>query len=482
MLNENKKIDQLFREKLGEFEKAPPMFVWTNIQGQLNAQRMNRRIVLLKTVGIAAAIVLAFLAGWQMTNPTNKVATPQNSIAIQKESNNNADPSAKANTETSEIRSVNIDKDNSNPSKPAQKVNTNSPSNLSSFATFAANTSFLNNVDGTVTPKSGELELFSTEKEFINELHQNFKMVKKVSDWIAGVKKDSIIVPKSNSNATINDPFNRSASEGSVEIAFNKSVRNNGRWSLKAEFAPVFNNQAQNNAKGSNLFYSNSPNYKPQETTAENTFSGGMVAGYKVGKRLIVKSGFVYNNIRQTTRNVDFTGGNPLFNMSGGSTLASTPAGQVNLNKTVNTQARNVMNSDFQLSSSTKYSANYSANNELKQDIEFIEIPVQATYKLIDKKLNVGLTGGISTNILVGNKAILTDNGERISSGETANMRNVVYSGAVGLEIGYEITNRITLTVEPRLKHFISSLSTSNSVNYKPSQIGIVTGLTYSFN
>ena len=74
------------------------------------------------------------------------------------------------------------------------------------------------------------------------------------------------------------------------------------------------------------------------------------------------------------------------------------------------------------------------------------------------------------------------ENGEKISTGETSNMRNIVYSTAVGLEIGYAITNRITLTVEPRLKQFINSISTNKSVNYKPSQVAIVTGLTYSFN
>lgn len=475
MLNENKNIDQLFQKKLGEYEKTPPMFVWTNIQGKLNAHRMERRIFLLKTVGIAAAVILAFLSGWWMTNPSDKGAIPQNNIAVQKNINHNAEPSTKENIETAEILSVNTDQVASNSSRSSHKVNRTTSSSLSSLATFAANTSFINNVDNTTISKSGELELFSTEKEFLDELHQNFKMVKKLTDWISAVKKDSLTIPKSDSKAMITDPFKQE----SVKIALNNPIRNNtGRWSLKAEFAPVFNSQAQNNRQKSDLVYNGSQNYKPQETNTENTFSGGMVAGYKVSKRLIIKSGFVYNSIRQTTRNVDFMGVNPLYNVPGSSTLASTPAGQVSLNKMVNTRVETALNSDYQLNNATKYSV----ENELKQDIEFIEIPVQATYKLIDKKLNVGLTGGISTNILVGNKAILLENGERINNGETTNMRNVVYSGAVGLEIGYEITNRITLTVEPRLKHFISSLSTSKSVNYKPSQVGIVTGLTYSFN
>lgn len=478
MLNENENIDYLFREKLGEFEKTPPMFLWTNIQGKLNAHRMNRHIALLKTVGIAAAIVLAFLAGWWMTNPADKGVVPQNSVAVQRDINRNADSSTNKNIETTEIPSVNSDQIASNPSGHPPKVNRPISSNFSSLATFAANTSFFGNNNSSTARKSGELELFDTEKDFLDKVHQNFKMVKKMTDWIAAVRRDSVTTIGSRTKAVITDPFRNTASDKSVAIALNNPVRNSGRWSLKAEFVPVFNSQAQNNGQRGNLAYSSAQNYKPQKTTAENTFSGGMVAGYKVGKRFIVKSGFVYNNIRQTTRNVDFMGVNPLYNVPGNATFASTPAGQVSLNKMVNTRTEAVLNSNYQLDNTAKYLV----ENELKQDIEFVEIPVQATYKLIDRKIAVGLTGGISTNILIGNKAILSENGVRISDGETANMRSIVYSGAVGLEIGYEISNRITLTVEPRLKHFINSLSTSNSVNYKPYQMGIATGLTYSFN
>lgn len=478
MLNENKNIDQLFREKLGEFEKTPPMYLWTNIQGKLNAHRNERRIALLKTFGVAAAVVLAFLAGWWMTNPINKDVIRQNSVADQRGINSNVNPPANKNIATTEILSVTSNEDTSG--KPAihTKEIRSSASKLSSLASFAANTSFIGNNDQATVQKSGEIELFNSEKEFPDKLHQNSSIVKKLADWIAAVRNDSIFPTKPNTKSVVIRPYSYTTSDNSVTRAMNKSLRNNGRWSIKAEFAPVFNSQAQSSGQGSSLMYNNAQNYKPQETTSENTFTGGMVAGYKVGKRLIVKSGFVYNNIRQTTRNVDFMGVNPTYNITGNSNIASTPAGQVNLNKMVNARSAAVPNSDYLLSNLTRNSV----NNELKQDIGFIEIPVQATYKLIDKKIEVGLTGGISTNILVGNKAILSENGEKISTGETSNMRNIVYSGAVGLEVGYEITNRITLTVEPRLKHFINSISANKSVNYKPSQVAVVTGLTYSFN
>lgn len=479
MLNGNKNIDQIFREKLESYEKTPPMFLWTNIQGGLNARRRVLRNTVIKSVGIAAALVLAFLAGWWMTNPDNGGKVPQNNFTEQREANTNIGPSEKNNIKTTENQTVDTIQITSNhPGMPAKEIRRNS-AKLSSLATFAANTSFINDKNINIAPKSGELELFDSEKEFLDKLHQNFKSVKKFSDWIAAVRGDSVTDATKKSKIIINDPFKHNINEGSVALALNNPVRkNNGRWSLKAEFAPVFNGPTQNSGQRNELLANNSQNYNPHKTTTENTISGGMMAGYKVGKRLIVKSGFVYNNIRQSTRNIDLMGLNPLYDATGNSTLALTPAGQVNLNKIGDTRPDAVMYSNSQFANTVKYSG----VNDLKQDIEFIEIPLMATYKLVDTKFNVGLTGGISTNILVGNKAILSENGERISTGETANMRNIVYSSAVGVEVGYEITNRITLTVEPRLKHYINSLSTSKSVNYKPYQVGIVTGLTYSFN
>jgi hypothetical protein len=480
MLNENKNIDHLFREKLGDFEKDPPMFLWTNIQAKLNVRRKERRIAALKTVGIAAAIVLAFLAGWWVTNPSYKGAIPQNSVAIQKEINLPSETSTGKTIETAKIVPVNAVKTVSVTPGNSPKMNQASPSNLSTLATFAPSTSFINKMNGTAEPKSDELVLFGTEKEFLDKLHKNFKLVKKLTDWITAVKNDSTTNFGSNSKSLDIKSFQSLSTERPTATALNNPVKtNSGRWSLTAEFAPVFNGLSQNNRQGSNLAYNGAKNYSTQKTTAKNTISGGMMAGYKVGKRLVIKSGIGYNKISQSSRNVNLMAASPLYNVPGNAMIASTPSGQVNLNKTGNSLISETPNFAYLFAGSSE---NYSTSSELQQDIGFIEIPIQATYKLIAKKVNVGLTGGISTNILVGNKAVLSVNGAGISSGETANMRGVVYSGAVGLEVGYEITNRIVLTVEPRLKQYINSLSTNKSVDFKPSQLEVVTGLSYSFN
>ena len=124
----------------------------------------------------------------------------------------------------------------------------------------------------------------------------------------------------------------------------------------------------------------------------------------------------------------------------------------------------------------------YASNANLKQDMAYIEVPVLVAYHLIDRKINVDLTGGVSTNILVGNNASLYEGGVRTQSGETSQLRDLVYAGTVGLGLGYDLSKRVTVTLEPRLKYYLNSISTSSYINYRPYQMGIYTGVTYAFN
>ena len=71
MLNDYKDIDRIF-QKLGDYEKTPPKFLWENIQEELTEGRRVRRVNLFKTIGVAAAILLAFIAGWWVTSQSEK--------------------------------------------------------------------------------------------------------------------------------------------------------------------------------------------------------------------------------------------------------------------------------------------------------------------------------------------------------------------------------------------------------------------------
>ena len=482
MLTEKRDIDQLFKEKLGEFDQDPPLYVWTNIQNKLDSRKRERRFIFLKIAGIAAAVFLAFLAGWLTTNPLQKDTDPQNNVASVKEDKkpDNQSKLLSLNPEITGNKGIGNKVETAVTSTVAPENTSSGSSKLSSLATFAPNASVVSN-DLSLMQKKDDLVLFETEKDFLDPFRQNLKIVKQLTDWFKSVGKDSQKVERSFVNKAPIEPFKKYVADAQVTPNARISTKNSGRWSIKAEFSPVFNNQGQNSGQAgtlNNYYVGLSGNAIPQETKTENTLSGGMVAGYKVNRRLVIKSGVMYSNMKQTTSNISIMSTSQVSGLSGSSALASTPSGQVSLSKVTGSQMESVLNSSAMLDNK----AVYTVGSQLKQELRYIEVPVQATYKLVDRKVSIGLNGGISTNILVGNKALLSENGNQIGEGETSALRNVVYSGSVGLEIGYELSNRITLTVEPRFKHFLNSLSGNKSVHYKPSPMEIVTGLAYSFN
>ncbi|MDP4186307.1 MAG: hypothetical protein Q8862_14275, partial [Bacteroidota bacterium] len=63
--------DELFRHKLGNHEVAPPEFLWDKIAEQLDQDKKNVRVVWFKRIAVAASLLLAFIAGWQLHQSHN---------------------------------------------------------------------------------------------------------------------------------------------------------------------------------------------------------------------------------------------------------------------------------------------------------------------------------------------------------------------------------------------------------------------------
>lgn len=467
MLTEEKNIDQLFQKKLGDYQKTPPTFIWNQIESKLDEQKRTRRIVFIKRFGVAAALILAFFAGWWLSNPAVPTASDENKITgtvIQKNEIVN---------EINKIQPQNQDvatDDSANKTSERVSVGQSNKSgkqykpSISSIASFAPNTSFLNKISESSLVDQKDSIPVDAEKEFLSHFNNNLKLIKQLSAWVSSFNKSTDTISKNKQLFRLNKQFIADDRSLFSPTPKNETFNKGGKWTLSAGVAPVFTSQKQ----GGNY-------YPGQSTSAENSISGALMAGYKIRKRIVVKSGIIYSQTRQVTKNMNYSSvvvsPGPILG-EGVISRAYTPSGPVIFNKSSITDGLD------------SYNAHKSVDyqSELNQDFGYIEIPVQATYKIIDHKFDVGVTGGISTNILVGNKANLFANGQRVSSGATANLRDFTYSGAVGLELGYDISNRITITVEPRIKHFLNSLSSNKAVDFKPYQLDIVTGITYSFN
>jgi len=442
---ENHPIDQLFREKLGSFDQKPPVGLLDKINQEVVFRNRVRKINQAKTyIGIAAAMVLIAMAGWysltQDEFSENKAPAQLQRELTPIQQNVVSSPAV------SEEQKVQIPALQQNSGKLALTSNVKPKSQAvvkqesnkpaSSFAKNNVATSRDSASSGVVAPS--------------NDVAANAGVTQPNT---TGTKEGT----KSDNKSTRfypNSQFNTTASA-------NKTVKPG--WGLKAEVSPMF--ASQNQSGGSN----GSSNSKSM-----NTVSGGMIASMKVSKRISISSGIRYSQMSQNTH-TDY-----YMNKTSGIVYLQPVEKSASISGDVSLNIPSV--SSIVYSNGMKPANATSFASDISQEFKYLEVPIQATYKLIDNKLSLGLTGGISTNILVGNYASITENGIKLSQGDTDNLRNVIYSGSAGFELGYDLGNRLVLTVEPRVKQYMHSVSSNDMINFKPLQLGIFTGITYSFD
>ena len=233
-----------------------------------------------------------------------------------------------------------------------------------------------------------------------------------------------------------------------------------GNWCITAELSPMVSSQ---NLSGTTT-----------DTKQVNTVRGGMIASYQSSKLVKFSSGIRISQMKQDTHS-SYTMSQTL-----GVAYLQPVEKAANISGDVSFYVPSVSSVVYSNYMTTNPADNFSS--DISQEFKYLEVPVQATCKIIDTKMSVGVTGGLSTNFLVGNSATITQNGINLSNGSTGNLRNVLYSGSAGVELGYGLGKNLVLTVEPRVKQYLNSVSKNDQVNYRPLQMGVFTGLTFSFN
>lgn len=445
MTTENHPIDQLFREKLGSFEQHPPVGLLDQINRQVVFRNRVRKINRIKSyIGIAAAMVLILMAGWYSAT-LNEFSENKAPVQIQKEvapvQKNIASAPGISNEQKNQLPAL-----QQNSEKIAVAANVRQKIEQPVKQNSVPSASAKNN--DAVTQVSGSSIGIATNPAVTPQGMTDAKDAAKPD-----IRPDKN-QKKNETRYFANSQFNPAASA-------NKVVKTS--WGIKAEVSPMF--ASQNHSGSAN----GSTNSKSM-----NTVSGGMIASLKVSKRISISSGIRYSHMSQNTH-TDY-----YMNKTSGIVYLQPVEKSANISRDVTLNLPSI--SSIVYSNGMKSANATSFASDISQEFKYLEIPVQASYKLIDNKLSFGLTGGISTNILVGNYASITENGIKLSSGNTDNLRNIIYSGAAGLEVGYDLGNRLVLTVEPRVKQYMHSVSSNDLINFKPLQLGIFTGITYSFN
>jgi len=302
---------------------------------------------------------------------------------------------------------------------------------------------------------------------------------------IASLSGGSSSSPALRNQATIPDEMKGILPDNFDDVSLNPvsmdgfTDENPGKWKIGAQVSPTYLSSSLS-AANQNL---------SELTSNENamlSYSGGLTVSYSLGKRLSLQAGVYYSSLgREISGITSYSGFTDIAGSKSGRVFGvETTAG------TINTTNRDIYLADI---SANRIQSIYSADNfdpvkadltpfgeSLQQNFEYLEVPFMLSYKLIDRKIDFNLQGGMSYNFLLENSTYAVgDGGSKVLVGSTDNVTRMFLSSALGMSFEYSFANKFSLSLGPSFRYYLNSgghFSTGN-----PYTMGLYSGLFYKF-
>ncbi len=529
-MSEKKKIDRLFQERFKDFESAPPSGAWQNIEAELRKKKKRRVVPLwLSLSGVAAGLILGillfnFLSGKPDRETPNEVVvtTPPDSFE-----NNNGDAENVASEDNgSSIAPVSSPKQKeitpSAPktlssgmqqsvaeSAPNQKTTGSSNKNLQLRkgvsnrggaiasgeqdrpSSISANRKHKLNHQKELTEISSEHRAIvennlaqhpqsdkasqQTDRDFISA--DKNKSVATADQKNAKTDRQNITEKLQNSdnqtepvvaeNITIKDSLSGSPTANPLEqllvdkekkeVTTSESKLN--RWQVNPNIAPIYFSSVSDGSPLDSRFSGTNKTYKP-------SVSYGIGIQYAMNEKLALRTGIHNVSLEYDMNDIVF------FQTPNARQLENvTPSLQGSL---VEIDAPRTQVSAAFGRSDNKF------QGTLTQKTGYIEVPVELSYNLIDRRFGVRLIGGFSTMFLNQNEVSLISNGVTMNIGEANNLNRMHFSTNLGFGVEYDIWKSLQFNLDPMFKYQLNTFS-NDAGDFKPYYFGLYTGLSYRF-
>lgn len=234
------------------------------------------------------------------------------------------------------------------------------------------------------------------------------------------------------------------------------------KWNIKPQLAPVFYNSLSQGSPIDSQFAANAKSFN-------NDLSLGVGVDYAVSSRLKIRSGVNTVNLNYATQNVEF-----YASLSGSTNNVSPNARSANIVVQDKTEGQGT-NSAFASNAKDAYAGS------MVQRTGYLEVPVEMSYALLNKRFGIELIGGVSTLFLnQNNVSVVSTQGLSTSVGEAENLNNIHFSTNVGVGFRYRFFKSFEANFEPMFKYQVNTFS-RDAGNFKPYFIGLYSGISFSF-
>lgn len=397
------------------------------------------------------------------SNSRNNTAVANNSDRTKKESkNSDVNSSSKNNTAVA------------NNSDRPKNSSINSDVNSSS----KNNTAIANNTDRTINERANSDLINTSISNNLDANKSKTDILNKNSDANLSINNTQIIAEKTNSELK-KDEIKKidSTSIASVvpnameELLIEKEKKTSkepklNRWQLSSNVAPIYFSSASNGSPLDSELKNNSKTYK-------TNFSYGVGVNYAVNKKIKVRSGINAVSLNYDTNDVLISQNANAKSLDHVKPNAVGAFIQVESKNSVTTTG-----GTMEIASSGNALKKF--NSTVNQQIGYLEIPLELSYKLVDKKFGVDVIGGVSTLLLNQNEVSVISSGVEMNIGEANNLNDIHFSTNVGLGFKYGFFKNFEARVEPVFKYQINTFI-KDSGDFKPYFFGLYSGVTFTF-
>ncbi len=533
-------MDNLFREKLKDWQAHPPETTWKKIASDLRHDNKNK---LPRLYRIAALLALFALIGGSLVlmNRFDLMENDKQSVYTSEEEENQA---GKKDDTVSE-KEKNIKKPSK---KQAEEIRTQKSSNIKkarSVSKRAAPEMNRMNIAGSTENLSSEKKQLTAERKTSSDNNTNLNDINQTADARKlAFLEASAIRPAENEKMGERDINDRQIHADIKKLPTDELIAHDELpphenwqkdikpWSISGMISPVYTPKS------------------PKEMSVQNTYTnalvesdlmamtGGIKLSYQQNTRLSVQSGIYYTNmnhhmIRNHRINQGYIEDSPEYPANGLSSIErnailtnsselnkdnmnpwysgdrsdkfdGNPGGPVpsmpNDEQTENKgqpdfqydDAQELINSMSKTDPAPDHMTGYALINapdenpwvfkeNFRENYHFIEIPLLLTYQIIQKKVDINLSGGINTKFLVDNQSFLNTGQSSITVDQESSFNSFNYSGNIGVIIDYPFASNLYINLQPSLRYYFNDFSTNESLQYKQYSLYMFSGITYQF-
>ena len=491
-------IDKLFKQGLEDYSEKPPSFVWGNVEQSLNKSRLKRRRNILYSIAASVAIVLSFGSGYLLTGPQsnnliadNNTNTTNNIEIVDTKATLPIELSDNTVSITSTNVSNNKQPDNTKKTNKVKKQKTKKTQQKKATKTKSS-IKKVRSSGKLLPPMFASSSTLTTKEDKGAEQNELLSELQPKEAYLIKEDNENDISFMENNKKRHPSYTNYQTSDAPIYSFNDKPSDNSTLWSVGMSATPLmsFRNVSNTSSEAINPTDINT-NYEQEYNNEKplTSYSVGVNVGYKVASRWKIQSGVYMSELGQVSENVTLTE-QPIYALNDDniSYNINTSAGNINIqgspNDLINQFSDNkIIEEDTNhpkpsAPGSSDIKAELSAN--FVQTFEYIEIPVLINYTVIDRKLAMNISGGLSTNFMYNNNSYIENDGSfHDLSAETQDLKTMNYSGIVGLGFEYPIITKLKINLQPTFRYSLNPID--NTGTAYPYSFGVYTGLKYNF-